>query len=505
MTAGSRPKTAAHWESPLARRRAGLQIHPTSLPWDGLAGGMGRPAFRFADVLAESGISVWQTLPLGPTHADLSPYQCLSVFAGDPRLISLEPLAERGWLKVSGTLDPGDPGQHGQALARAFAGFRARAAPEERQALQEFREAQAYWLEDYCLYQALRHENGHVSWVDWPEALRDREQAALRRARTDLAERIECSCFEQFLFHRQWHALKAYANERGILLFGDMPIFVAHDSAEVWGRREYFTLDARGRPETVAGVPPDYFSETGQLWGNPHYRWSRMREDDYLWWRRRMEHQLALFDLTRIDHFRGFEAYWEVPAGAESAAEGRWVAAPGDELFETLHREFDPMPLVAEDLGVITEEVDALRHRYGLPGMKVLQFAFNGGPDNPYLPHNHAYDCVVYTGTHDNDTSVGWFESCPPEQRRRVRDYLGHPGEEWPWPLIRAALASVAAMAVIPMQDVLMLGGEHRMNTPGTVEGNWRWRLDWAMIPDDLPGRLRHLVELYGRAAQSEG
>jgi 4-alpha-glucanotransferase len=485
----------------LAQRRAGVLLHPTSLPEEGGSGAFGRHAYRFVDFLAGAGMSLWQMLPLGPTHSDLSPYQCLSVFAGNPLLIDLLGLVEEGWLAQAQPTLPGEaPGLRIQrALSDGLAGFAERASEEQREAFESFRRDQAFWLDDYCLYQALRDEHGRVSWLDWPAPLRDRDAEALHEARVRLATPIERVAFEQFVFDRQWRALKRYANDRGVLLFGDMPIFVAHDSAEVWGRREYFTLDDHGHAVTVAGVPPDYFSATGQYWGNPHYRWERMREDGFYWWQRRIEHQLSLFDVLRIDHFRGFEAYWEIPADAPNAIGGHWVKAPGDALFDTLQRELGPLPLVAEDLGLITPEVDALRHRYGLPGMKVLQFAFEGGAANPYLPHNHAPDFVVYTGTHDNNTTVGWFESASAELRAHVQEYLGSPSEAMPWPLIRAAYASVAGIAVVPMQDVLGLNGEHRMNTPGVTEDNWRWSFSWDQVPAGLTQRLRGLAELYGR------
>jgi 4-alpha-glucanotransferase len=499
MTHDSDGKIAC--ESPFACRRAGILLHPTSLPAESGGGGLGQSAYNFVDFLAASGMSVWQTLPLGPTHSDLSPYQCLSVFAGSPSLINWQQLVEQGWLSAAPR--PGQAGPNRESsfddLAKAHSGFRKHGSNEDHKAFEAFKDEQSYWLNDYALYQALRHEFGRTSWLEWPAGLRDRDGRSLKPARTRSAETSELICFEQFIFHRQWYALKRYANDRGVLLFGDLPIFVAHDSAEVWARREYFTLDAHGNAETVAGVPPDYFSATGQRWGNPHYRWARMQEDNFDWWCHRIKHQLELFDLVRIDHFRGFEAYWEIPAHAETAMEGHWVKAPGDALFRTLQQEFDPLPLVAEDLGLITPEVDELRHRYKLPGMKVLQFAFEGGADNPYLPHNHERDYVVYTGTHDNNTTLGWFESQNPELQRHVLEYLGAPGEGMPWPLVRSALASVAQLAVMPLQDVLSLGEEHRMNRPGTTEGNWQWRFVWDQVPHDSAQHLRRLVELYGR------
>ncbi len=474
-------------------RRAGVLLHPTSLPGPGRAGEIGPEARRFVEFLAASGFSVWQTLPLGPTHEDNSPYQCLSSHAGDPRLISVERLAQWGWLPDSG--DCADRAVQLRAARRYFAGKRG----AELEEFEAFLAAHAYWLEDYVLYSALREEYQGRPWWEWPAPLRNREPQALQEARVRNAGSIAQQRFEQFVFFREWFELKAYANGHGVLMFGDMPIFVAEDSAEVWAQREYFAFDDEGRLQAVAGVPPDYFSATGQRWGNPHYRWERMEEDGFAWWMQRMRTQLMLFDLVRIDHFRGFESYWEIPAHAETAVQGRWVKAPGDALFKTLRQAFDPLPLVAEDLGVITPPVEAMRRRYGLPGMKILQFAFDGSTDNPYLPHNHEENSVVYTGTHDNNTTLGWFDELPAESRGYVEEYLGHSREEMPWPLIRAACESVARLAIMPMQDVLMLGSEHRMNLPGTVRGNWSWRLDWGQVPEDLPARLRHLVKLYGR------
>ncbi len=376
------------------RRRAGILLHPTSLP----DGDFGPDAFRFIDFMAACGMAVWQMLPLGPTHDDGSPYQCLSVHAGNPRLISLEMLVQSGWLPAespaSDSTEPTDSAAHrSSCLTQAYQGFMQRASAEEHAAFKSFL-SQHYWLKDFALYTALHQENAARSWLDWPVLLRDREPQALEEAHQRLADVIEQICFEQFIFFRQWYALKQYANERGILLFGDMPIFVAHDSADVWTHRHYFKLDQTGHPLVVTGVPPDYFSATGQRWGNPHYEWERMQADGFQWWIERITTQFALFDLVRIDHFRGFEACWEIPAQNPTAEGGRWVQVPGDALFGVLQEKFMALPLVAEDLGIITPEVDALREKYHLPGMKILQFAFEGGPTNPYLPHNHKKDSV---------------------------------------------------------------------------------------------------------------
>jgi 4-alpha-glucanotransferase len=488
----------------LHKRRAGIILHPTSLPKAMGNGDIGREAYRFVDFLSASGMSLWQTLPLGPTHGDGSPYQCLSVHAGNPLLISLDWLRDRGWLKTQVSFDPLSP--HGKyrlcCLQAAHEGFcrETKRGGTYSQAYEHFTESQAEWLEDYSLYMALRMEAGtHRGWMDWPAPLRDREVNALKKARVKLAKEIDYVKFEQFVFFEQWRELKGYAHRQGVLMFGDMPIFVAFDSAEVWAHREYFAVDEQGRAKTVAGVPPDYFSETGQRWGNPHYTWKAMEADGFNWWIRRMRTQFEFFDLVRIDHFRGFEAYWEIPAEAETAQQGRWVKAPGKALLTALHETFDRLSVVAEDLGTITPEVDALREAFNIPGMKVLQFAFDGNRLNPYLPYFHEHNTVVYTGTHDNDTTLGWYESLSAEMQTYVWEYLGHPQEPMPWPMIRCALGSVAQLAILPMQDVLSLGSGCRMNMPGTREGNWRWRYGAGQVNAALINRLAKLVELYGR------
>jgi 4-alpha-glucanotransferase len=478
--------------NPLSERRAGLLLHPTSLPDSQCGGCLGRKSFYFIDFLRDCGFSVWQTLPLGPPHDGRSPYQCMSVHAGNADLICIEELVERGWL---------DPIQKSSntALEQARKGFEDRAQDGERGAFAAFRLQHAAWLDDFSLFQAIRQAQGETSWLGWPAPLRDREPSALQAFRDAHAGACEQVCFEQFIFYSQWHAVREYAHQNGIALFGDLPIFVAHDSADVWANRDLFSLDAIGRPEVVAGVPPDYFSATGQRWGNPLYRWDRIMADDFRWWLERLGSQLAMFDILRLDHFRGFEKYWEIPASADTAIHGRWVAAPGEALFTRLQEAHGSLPLVAEDLGIITPEVEALRDRFALPGMKILQFAFSGGPANPYLPHNHVRQSVVYTGTHDNDTTLGWYQQCEDEQRQAVVEYLGNPTEPMPWPLIRTALASVARLAILPMQDILELGSEHRMNIPGTTVNNWNWQFDWQQVAGDLTGRLRHLIDLYGR------
>ena len=484
-----------------SQRRAGVVLHPTSLPGSLANGDLGDAAYRFVDFMHAAGLSIWQVLPHGPTHEDRSPYQSLSVHAGNPLWISLDRLVEERWLselEFPPTRHETDAFRIHQ-LRLAHRGFEYGARDEERRAYSDFRQAQASWLDDYALFIALREEQEHRSWLDWPQPLKNRDASALKLARTRLTSSIEQVCFEQFIFFRQWHALKDYANKRGIALFGDLPIYVSLDSADVWSQREQFDLDDSGTPRTVAGVPPDYFSETGQRWGNPHYDWKHMRADDFSWWQARLSSTFALYDLVRIDHFRGFEAYWSIPAESDTAITGEWVKAPGKALFAAMIKAFGSLPVVAEDLGIITEEVTALRKRFGFPGMRVLQFAFDGTGSNPYLPHQHQVDDAVYTGTHDNDTTLAWYDEQDSTGRDRVREYLGYPEEAMPWPLIRTALASVGCLAILPMQDLLELGPGNRMNTPGTTKGNWQWRFNWEQVPEGLTKRLHHMLMLYGR------
>jgi 4-alpha-glucanotransferase len=483
----------------LDRRRTGILLHITSLPGRGVTGDLGPEVRHFIDFLAAAGFSVWQTLPLGPTQENGSPYQTRSVHAGNRRLISLEPLVELGWLEDSVLQkDCVSYECRQQALLGAWAAFNKLAGDSEKEKLARFIGEQRHWLENYALFEAI-HQERKRAWWQWPKGLRDRQPRAIAEARSRLAEDLEYIYFEQYLFFSQWRELKNYAHEKGVKLFGDMPIFVAHDSAEVWANRHLFQLDEKGQPLVVAGVPPDYFSDTGQRWGNPLYRWELMEQDGFSFWVNRLKSKLSRFDLVRIDHFRGFEAYWEIPAADENAVNGRWVKAPGTALFKHLSKVYGSLPLVAEDLGIITPEVEELRDGFGLPGMKVLQFAFSGDSDNPYLPYNHHENSIVYTGTHDNDTTLGWYRSLEDESRKYVDEYLGNSREPMPWPMIRAALASRARLAMLPMQDILALDGEHRMNLPGTIEGNWTWRFSWDQVDDDLAPCLRHLNDLYGR------
>jgi 4-alpha-glucanotransferase len=479
------------------KRRAGVLLHPTSFP----SGSLGSDAVRFLDFMRAAGLSVWQTLPIGPTHDDGSPYHALSVNAIGPQLIDFQQLVEKGWLSQAPSSV--DRAARRAALAKAQEGLQTVGSRKDRAAFDEFCKRERGWLREYALYQALREENGERPWWQWPPALRDRDQEALSAAGRRLAGQLRNIYFEQFIAVSQWQALREQARARGILLFGDLPIFVAHDSAEVWARRACFKLDETGHPRAVAGVPPDYFSKTGQRWGNPLYDWEYLKAHGFDWWIARLATELSRFDIVRVDHFRGFEACWEIPANEQTAVNGRWVKTPGQELFDAFVARFGKLPLVAEDLGIITPEVSALRERYGLPGMAILQFAFDSGPTNPYLPHNIARDHVVYTGTHDNDTTLAWFEDLSGEQQQRIREYLSS-AEPLPWLLTRIALMSVGRLAIIPWQDLLGLGRGHRMNTPGTSADNWRWKFDWSAVPADLAARVRKLVEMYGRGAASD-
>jgi 4-alpha-glucanotransferase len=482
----------------LLRRRAGVLLHPTSLPstQDDRGGDIGPQAHRFLQFLAAAGFGVWQMLPTGPTHGDRSPYQSLSVHAGNSELINLEWLRDRHWLTADELMLT-----RAQALLCAAPRF-AQALNDDthlRNRYQQFCVAQHAWLDDYALFIAAREARGCSAWFTWPLPLRSRTTAALQIERSEQCARIEAVKFEQFVFFSQWQELRSAAQQLGIQLFGDIPIFVAHDSADVWAEQALFRLDADGAVVTVAGVPPDYFSATGQRWGNPHYDWAVMEKQNFAWWLARIESQARCFDIIRIDHFRGLEAYWEIPADSATATEGRWVEAPGAALLSSIFKAHPQLSLVAENLGVITAEVEVLRAQFQLPGMLILQFAFGGNADNPYLPHNHQNLEVVYTGTHDNDTTLGWYETLDAAARAQVASYLGYPSEPMPAPLLRAALASVAYLAVLPMQDLLGLGSAARMNTPGTTESNWRWQFTWQQIDDDLAIRLRAWLDLYGR------
>ncbi|MDI3339749.1 MAG: 4-alpha-glucanotransferase [Sphaerobacter sp.] len=497
----------------MARRRAGILLHPTSLPGDHGIGDLGEAAFRFLAWLSEAGQSLWQLLPLGPPGGGNSPYDARSSFAGSPLLIALAPLVELGLLAPEEVppLLAGDPSRvdyagaaamKQPALRRACERFVTGSDPALRADYEAFCARAAAWLDDYALYAALRSAHDGLPWYRWEPELVRREPEALRPWRARLDREVHFEMFLQYLFDRQWGAVKRRANELHIEVVGDIPIYVAHDSADVWAHQEIFTLDEHGQPTRRAGVPPDYFSASGQLWGNPCYRWDVLAATEYRWWVERFRRARELFDVVRVDHFRGFVAGWQVPAGEDTALNGVWVPGPGEELFRRVEHDLGRVPLIVEDLGLITEDVHALRAQLGYPGMRVLQFAFGGGSDNPYLPHNYERNTVVYTGTHDNDTTLGWFRSCAPHEREHALRYLGTDGSDVAWDLIRLALMSIADTAIVPLQDVLELGSEARMNVPGTAAGNWEWR----SVPDGLSGerarRLAVLTETYGRDAR---
>ena len=503
-------------------RSSGILLHPTSLPGPFGIGDLGPEAYAFADFLEAAGQSLWQVLPLGPTGYGDSPYACYSAFAGNTLLISPEQLVADGLVIMDelATLQSFETERvdfdrvhryKDSILRLAFDSFKQTANSKLGNAFAEFCRHHGSWLDDYALFRALKDAHGGVAWNEWEPALVRRDPAALGTARNELSEQIEAQRFYQFLFFRQWFALKSYCNERGIMLVGDIPIFVAHDSADVWTNPDQFKLNPDGTPIVVAGVPPDYFSATGQLWGNPLYNWERMRADGFKWWIKRVQATLEIVDIMRIDHFRGFAACWEIPGGDKTAERGRWVAAPGRELFTAIRDALGKLPIIAEDLGVITPDVEALRDDFSFPGMRILQFGFSSDSKNTDLPHNYHKNVVVYTGTHDNDTAVGWFSSVAGEgstrdaqQIEREREfcmkYLNTDGQEIHWDFIRAVLASVANTAVVPLQDVLGLDTEARMNLPNSTEGNWSWRYRAGALTEEVGMRLKELTDLYGRA-----
>jgi 4-alpha-glucanotransferase len=494
-------------------RASGILVHPTSFPGRFGIGDLGPGAIQMLDFLVAARQTLWQVLPLGPTGYGDSPYASLSAFAGNPLLISPERLLEENLLAPTdlesappfdlnhvdfGTVVPGKMA----LLHTSFARFQEQSAPRMREEFDVFCTTQRAWLDDFALFMALKAAHNGASWVEWGAPYARRDPEALAEASRNLAEEIVFQRYAQFLFLRQWTAVRQAARARDISIVGDVAIFVAHDSADVWAHPELFHLDNTGNPTVVAGVPPDYFSPTGQRWGSPLYRWDVLAETGYAWWVERVRHELELEDIIRLDHFRGFVAYWEIPASSETAIEGHWVPGPGTELFTALRQALGDVPIIAEDLGVITPDVDALRHQLGLPGMRVLQFAFGSDAKNPHLPHNYERNSVVYTGTHDNDTTRGWTAALPGPEQSYAQRYLGcercEP-RELVWAMIRAALSSVADMAIFPLQDVLGLGSEARMNYPSRPEGNWAWRCDEGALTDERAARLAEMVALYGR------
>ncbi|MDQ7782761.1 MAG: 4-alpha-glucanotransferase [Desulfomonilaceae bacterium] len=496
------------------RRSSGILLHLTSLPSRFGIGDLGPSAYKFADFLSETGQRLWQILPVNPPRPDhYSPYQSPSAFAGNPLLISPELLVYEGLLDesdVQGSFEfPPDRVDFPAAVAfkngvleRAYRSFARNGKPAE---YEQFCTESAYWLDDFALFVALEERyDGHV-WNQWPEDLRDRRPESLLRAKEDHRETIERAKFFQYIFYRQWKAFRDYCNGNGVRIFGDIPIYVDFNSADVWTHPHMFKLDDQKSPLVVSGVPPDYFSETGQLWGHPIYRWDALEETGYEWWMERIGHNLKLCDLVRIDHFRGFVGHWEVPAGEKTAMHGKWTAGPGSHFFRAVFDRFPELPIIAEDLGVITPDVVEVMEEFDFPGMKILLFAFGDDPaTNPYIPHNLVRNCVAYTGTHDNNTARGWFEDeISEEERRRVLNYIGRevPPAEIHWELVRMVMMSVADTAVFPLQDVLGLGSEDRMNMPSVPNGNWRWRLRPEMLTDELRSRLLAMTQTYGRAA----
>ena len=490
-------------------RYSGVLAHPTSLPGPHGIGDLGQGTFDFLDWLARAKQTRWQILPLTPPGFGDSPYQSYSAFAGNPLLISLDRLRDDGLLNDADLQHRDFPAsQVDFSAVTAFKTERLRLAAERFQAGQgqtlrsdyeRFVSEQAGWLDDYALFMALKDAHGGGLWTDWPEPERLRESAALDAARSRLAGEIGILAFIQFIFYRQWKAVHKRAKQLGIGIIGDIPIFVSEDSADVWANASGFQLDERARPVAVAGVPPDYFSATGQLWGNPLYDWQQMATAGYRWWIERFRAVYTLVDVARIDHFRGFAAYWSVPAGEETAINGSWQPGPGRAIFDAVRAELGDVPVVAEDLGLITKDVDELRQALGYPGMAVLQFAFGSGSDNLYLPHNLTRDAVIYPGTHDNDTTAGWYAAADTQTRDHVRRYLGVSGDDIAWDLIHAAWLSVAETAIAQLQDVLSLPTDARMNLPGRPEGNWGWRVRAEALTDDVARRLAELTELAGR------
>ena len=501
------------------QRSSGILLHPTSLPGGFGVGDLGTEAYKFIDFLLSAAQSLWQVLPLGPTGYGDSPYACYSAFAGNTLLISPEVLVDEGLLSTT-DLPEKDKREKvdfaeahrvkEQLLRRAYQNYTRTTDTNLRSAFETFAQREAHWLEDYALFRALKDAHGGVAWNEWDSPFVRRVPSALERARDELREEVEAQMFYQFLFFRQWFALKSYCNQNGIKVVGDLPIFVAHDSADVWTSPQQFKLDKDGKPLVVAGVPPDYFSSTGQLWGNPLYDWERMLGDGFKWWIERVRATFTVVDIARVDHFRGFAACWEIPGGDQTAERGQWVEAPGKELFKTIRKTLGELPIIAEDLGVITPDVIALREEFGFPGMRILQFGFGSDTKNIDLPHNYIPNVVAYTGTHDNDTTVGWFGSVAgegstrsAEQIERERtfclNYLNTKGEEIHWDFIRTVLASVANTAIVPVQDLLGLGTDARMNLPNSTEGNWSWRYESGVLTDELAERLKELTKLYGR------
>jgi 4-alpha-glucanotransferase len=494
-------------------RCSGILLHPTSLPGRYGIGDLGPAAYAFADFLCETGQGIWQVLPLGPTGYGDSPYQCFSAFAGNPLLISPDLLLKAGHLSPADVAEvpdfPADAVDFGpvieykaRLLRLAFDNWQRSGSASQDGGFAAFCESKRSWLEDYALFMALKDAHEGAIWSTWEKDIATRQPEAMAHWSQALADDILRYKYLQYQFYQQWAALRQYAAQRGIRVVGDIPIFVARDSADVWSHPDLFYLDDDGNPTVVAGVPPDYFSATGQLWGNPLYRWDRMAQTGYTWWIERFRATFELVDLVRVDHFRGFEGYWEVPATEETAVLGCWMKGPGPDLFLAVEKALGRLPIIAEDLGVITPPVVELRDRFEFPGMRIFQFGFASDAKDSFLPHNHIPNCVVYTGTHDNDTILGWFDTAPEKERQAVLAYFGTDGHDLPWDFIRWLFASVADTAIVPLQEVLSLGTAARMNYPSRLGGNWSWRFSFDALTPALRTRLRQLTEVYGRCGR---
>lgn len=498
------------------QRAAGILLHPTSLPGKFAIGELGSDAYYFIDFLSHSGQTLWQVFPLGPTGYGDSPYQCFSAFAGNPMLISIEFLIKDGLLTDEDCKELTIFDKHkidfgsvikikNECLQRAFNNYESKLKNDRE--FKSYCTHNDYWLNDFALFMAVKNYHGGVCWTDWSEDIAFRIDGAIEKWTKKLEREINYQKFLQFKFNEQWQKIKNYAHEKGIKIIGDLPIFIAYDSADLWANKKLFTVDSKGRLESVAGVPPDYFSPTGQLWGNPLYRWNEMEKDDFSWWRKRFSKLYELVDIVRIDHFRGFEAYWEIPGTALTAQTGKWVKAPGHKLFKSIKKHLGDVPIIAEDLGVITREVEELRDAFNFPGIKILQFAFGDAGEKKFLPHNFIPNCVVHTGSHDNDTTQGFFEKEKVLKSgiyEAAKEYLGCEGDDICFQLIRAAYASVANIVVIPMQDVLNLDSSARMNFPGKLGGNWTWRFSWDQIPAKLSETYKRMTVIYERPKKSE-
>lgn len=506
-------KSEINW---ITGRSAGVLLHITSLPGPAFTGDIGPAAKTFADFLQRTRQRVWQMLPLNPTGADqgFSPYSSSSAMAGNPLLISPEWLAEKRLLNSRDLKKAGGNSAHADFMKAAEyknkllnKAWESAGNVTDQKDFKAFCATEAYWLDDYALYSALKHAFKQSAWFDWPEAFRNRNQRALQEFAVEHANEINKTKWVQMIFHQQWHELRSYCNERNIELMGDMPMYVAHDSADVWGNREIFTLDENGSVTEVSGVPPDIFNDDGQLWGTPLFKWEVIKESGYKWWINRFRRNMELFDMLRLDHFRGFSDYWAVPANEKTAKAGQWKRGPRHDLFIAVEQSLGNIALIAEDLGEIDEPVYALRDGQNLPGMNVLQFGFNDAVDNNYLPHHHTKNSVVYTGTHDNNTTIGWFKCLPPVAKKHLMDYTNkklnakNVSEE----LCRLAYQSVSQLAVLPIQDILSLDESSRMNMPATSSGNWTWRLEQGSLTKAVENKLNRWVELYGRSASRSG